>query len=120
MTTPFTATPAPKADASIATIWNHCWDIVTNHYADATGTATRREFFTFYLSKLVVCFVLLIVLAPLGVIAGLGLLIPTFALGARRLHETGKSGWWQALGLIPILGFVVVLILLAQPAEDTS
>jgi uncharacterized membrane protein YhaH (DUF805 family) len=57
------------------------------------------------------------VVAPLGVIVALGLFIPVTALGARRLREAGFSPWWLLLQLIPILGFVVALIMLAQPAK---
>jgi len=46
--------------------------------------------------------------------------IPKLALGARRLHETGRSGWWQALQVIPLLGWIIVLIMLCQPAKVTA
>jgi uncharacterized membrane protein YhaH (DUF805 family) len=68
----------------------------------------------------ITCIALAIVFAPAAVLLGLGLIIPAFALGARRLHETGKSGWWQALQVIPILGWIILAIMLAQPANVTS
>lgn len=40
----------------------------------------------------------------------LGLFIPLLAVGARRLHDTGKTGWWQLFVLIPLAGWLVLLI----------
>jgi uncharacterized membrane protein YhaH (DUF805 family) len=45
-------------------------------------------------------------------IASLALLIPQFSAGSRRLHDIGKSGWWQLL-YITIIGGIVVLVWLA-------
>ena len=35
----------------------------------------------------------------------------------RRLHDSGKSGWWLLLGLIPGIGTIIVLVLLLMPGE---
>ncbi len=83
---------APKPDSLQAT-WDFCWDIFTNHYADGSGTATRKEFWTWWLAKVIVGYGSLLIFAPVGVLVVLALVIPTLALGARRLHETGRSGW---------------------------
>jgi uncharacterized membrane protein YhaH (DUF805 family) len=40
----------------------------------------------------------------------LAILVPYLAVGARRLHDTGRSGWWLLIGLIPIIGAIVLLI----------
>ena len=53
-------------------------------------------------------------------IAGLALLIPGLAAGSRRLHDTGKSGWFQLLGLIPFVGALIVLYLMAQPTDPAA
>ena len=44
---------------------------------------------------------------------------PLAAAGARRLHDTGRSGWWQLFALAPF-GFVVLLVLLARPTDDAA
>ena len=44
----------------------------------------------------------------------LGLLIPNIAVGIRRLHDIGKSGWWYLLILIPIVGSVALIIFWCQ------
>lgn len=81
-----------------------------SRYADFSGTATRKEFWIFYLFYLVV-----------NVVAGfagsslienlvtLGLITPLISCGARRMHDVGKSGWFQ---LIPFYN----LYLLVQPS----
>jgi uncharacterized membrane protein YhaH (DUF805 family) len=55
-------------------------------------------------------------------IFNLGILIPSLAAGARRLHDTGRSGWWQLISLIPVLGLIVLIVLLALEgnAEDNE
>ncbi|HKQ98331.1 MAG TPA: DUF805 domain-containing protein, partial [Candidatus Polarisedimenticolia bacterium] len=44
-------------------------------------------------------------------------LIPILAAGSRRLHETGRSGWMQLIGLIPVAGVIILIVLLAQKAK---
>ncbi len=58
--------------------------------------------------------------ALLGVLAGLVMIwvaVVGIAEAARRLHDTGKSGWWNLINLIPYLGFFVLIYLLAQPGN---
>ena len=45
--------------------------------------------------------------------------LPLLAAGARRLHDTNKSGWWQLLGLAPF-GVIVVFIVLAQESMPSD
>lgn len=57
----------------------------------------------------------------LALIYSLALLVPGVAITARRLHDTGLSGWWQLLGLIPLIGWVIVIVLTVRksnPAGD--
>jgi uncharacterized membrane protein YhaH (DUF805 family) len=84
-------------------------------YADFSGRAPRGEFWPFLL------FVTLLTLAarfidgsdrePLAMGMGalelglsVALLAPTVAVGVRRLHDTGRSGWWTMLVYLPWLG----------------
>lgn len=50
----------------------------------------------------------------------LAVFLPTLAVAARRLHDTGRSGWWQLLWLIPVLGQLLVLYWLTNASEPGS
>jgi uncharacterized membrane protein YhaH (DUF805 family) len=83
-------------------------------YAVFSGRATRREFWTFYLFYLVVNFAAGFVGSPLVEnLVTLGLITPLVACGARRMHDVGKSGWFQ---LIPFYN----LYLLIQPSRPIN
>jgi uncharacterized membrane protein YhaH (DUF805 family) len=47
------------------------------------------------------------------VIYALAVLIPGLAVAVRRLHDTDRTGWWILIGLIPIVGFIVLIVFLA-------
>ena len=90
-------------------------------YADFSGRAERKEFWYFWLINLVISFVLGVVeevtqinpnseYSVLGSVYALAVLLPTLAVGARRLHDTGRTGWWQLIGLIPLLGAIVLIV----------
>lgn len=57
---------------------------------------------------------------PFEAIASLALFLPMLAVGARRLHDMGRSGWWLLLPLIPILGALVLLYFLIQPSKENG
>lgn len=85
-------------------------------YATFSGRASRSEFWWFFLFQLLA----LIVTSMLGdtaySIAALLLLLPALAVGTRRLHDIGRSGWWQLLMLTGI-GYLVLLYWWVQPSE---
>jgi len=53
-------------------------------------------------------------------IYGLALLIPSISIAARRLHDTGRTGWWQLIALIPLVGTIVFLVFLVQDSHDDN
>ena len=55
---------------------------------------------------------------PLSAIVSLAVLVPSLAVGARRLHDIGRPAWWLLLHFIPILGSIVLLIFAVQPSES--
>ena len=89
-------------------------------YADFNGRAARPEFWWFVLAQFVVGLILNMVLPILGGLFSLAMLLPSLAAGARRLHDMGKSGWWQLLGFIPIIGWLVLIYWAAQPGEPAA
>jgi uncharacterized membrane protein YhaH (DUF805 family) len=53
----------------------------------------------------------------LGGIYGLAVLIPGLAVAVRRLHDTGRSGWWLLIGLVPLIGAIVLIVFMATDGE---
>ncbi|RHW74599.1 DUF805 domain-containing protein [Colwellia sp. RSH04] len=90
-------------------------------YADFTGRARRKEYWMFMLIYLIIQVVLSVLGLDLALmVLGLGLLVPSLSLGARRLHDTGRSGWWQLIYLVPLIGLIVMIVFLAQDSHDEN
>ncbi len=92
-------------------------------YATFTGRDSRAQFWYFVLFNIVISIILSIVEGMLGlrsrggsgILSGLynlALVIPSIAATTRRLHDTNRSGWWWLIGLIPIVGWIVLIVLL--------
>jgi uncharacterized membrane protein YhaH (DUF805 family) len=92
--------------------------VCLSKYADFNGTASRPEFWWFILFVFVVSVALTAIAPLLGNIFGLAMLLPQLAVGARRLHETGKSGWLQLLLLLPLVGLIILIIFWVQPPRS--
>jgi len=95
---------------------------VLKNYVGFSGRARRREFWMFQLFNaifLVAAMVLDNVLGlaskdlgygPIYGLYALVLLLPSIAVAARRLHDIGKSGWWQLIAIIPIIGVIALIV----------
>ena len=97
-------------------------------YFTFSGRAKRSEFWWFYLFGILVTVVYTLFVEPLlfawiysgdfnlfifyliGNLPILLFMIPILAAGSRRLHDTGKSGWWQIVGVIPLLGLILLIV----------
>jgi uncharacterized membrane protein YhaH (DUF805 family) len=99
---------------------------VMKQYADFNGRARRKEYWMFVLFNIIASVILgaigsLIGTTALNSIYSLAVLIPSIAVGVRRLHDTGKSGWMLLVAFIPVIGFIWLLILLVTngtPGEN--
>ncbi|WP_120430534.1 DUF805 domain-containing protein [Acinetobacter baylyi] len=94
------------------------------NYANFDGRARRKEYWFFRLGMLI-----LVIMASLidtiletdVIFTGLVLLaslIPDLAVSVRRLHDTGKSGWWFLISLIPIIGMILLIIWFARDGQS--
>lgn len=86
-------------------------------YADFNGRAKRPEFWWFILFCILVSLALEMVSGILSGLFSLATFLPSIAVGARRLHDTNRSGWWQLLAIIPVLGWIVLIVFCAQEGE---
>ena len=105
-----------------------------SNFANFQGRARRSKFWWFFLFSSVILSVVQVLLAfaPDGFpdstafavtassIIGIVLLIPFYAVDARRLHDTGKSGWLQLLVLIPCAGAIILYVLWAQAGSEVD
>ena len=83
-------------------------------YADFSGTASRAEYWWFVLFLALAGAVAYVVADSLGAVFFLATLLPLLAAGTRRLRDTGRSGWLQLLGLVPVAGLLVLALFMAQ------
>lgn len=86
-------------------------------YADFNGRATRPEYWWFALFIVLVSLALAYVSGTLSALFSLATLLPSIAAAARRLHDTNRSGWWQLISLVPVVGIIVLIVFLAQEGK---
>ena len=86
-------------------------------YVDFNGRASRSEYWWFFLFLVVVSVVLSLFSHELYIVFSLATFLPSIAAAARRLHDTNRSGWWQLIVFLPIVGWIVLIIFLAQEAK---
>jgi uncharacterized membrane protein YhaH (DUF805 family) len=95
---------------------------VLQKYAVFSGRARRKEYWFFTLFNVIIIFGLNVIdlsaglyaeTAEIGLLSGLyslAVLLPSIAVGVRRLHDTDRTGWWLLIALIPIIGVIVLLV----------
>ena len=98
--------------------------VVRDNYANFEGRARRNEYWMFTLIVVIINIgtsVLDGVLFPeqrlISNLFSLAIVVPSVAVGARRLHDTGKSGWWQLLYILVIIGWIPLIIFLAKDSD---
>lgn len=105
---------------------NHYFSVLKK-YATFTGRAHRAEYWMFFLFNFIIAVVLSAVDALVGSplilisIYLLAVLIPSIAVGIRRMHDTSRSGWWLLIVLVPLVGgiwFFVLTVLDSTPGDN--
>ena len=95
-------------------------------YAVFSGRSRRKEYWIFVLCVVVISFVLNIIddligaydrsagVGLLSTIFSLAVLIPSIAVSVRRLHDIDRTGWWVLISLVPLVGWIVLLVFHVQ------
>ncbi len=101
-------------------------------FSDFSGRSRRSEYWYFFLFN----FIISMGLNMLSMLTGRGgamlfglvalvfalvTLVPSLAVAVRRLHDTGRSGWWLLISFIPFVGAIILIVFLAtegQPGEN--
>ena len=92
-------------------------------YVTFTGRSSRPAYWWFYLFGVLVLIVALAIDYALGTggiiyaLAALAMLLPNLAVLVRRLHDSGHSGWWLLIGLLPLIGAIVLLVFTLQGSD---
>ncbi|WP_330343154.1 DUF805 domain-containing protein [Streptomyces sp. NBC_00557] len=104
----------------------HWYTDVLRKYTLFEGRAAREEYWAFTLISVMLAFTLAGVETAIGIrpvltaAYSLAVLLPSMAVAVRRLHDTGRTGWWLLLALIPVAGAIVLIIYLAGDSDPKT
>ena len=101
---------------------------VLKQFSDFETRARRKEYWMFTLFSVIISSILTLIDNNLGTAVNTGtgllsgiysliILVPTLAVGVRRLHDVGKSGWMLLVALIPLIGVIWILILFCKDSH---
>jgi uncharacterized membrane protein YhaH (DUF805 family) len=96
------------------------------NYVVFSGRATRMEYWMFYLINSIVILALAMLigisesLVFISVLYSFGIVLPSWAVAVRRLHDTGRSGWWVLISMIPLVGGIILLVFLCQKSDGNN
>ena len=102
----------------LITYWQRA---VLKNYVNFNGRDNRPEFWWFALASFIVSIVLgnILQITPLANLWSLAMFLPSIGAATRRLHDTGRSGWWQLIGLT-IIGLIPLIIWLATEGKPEA
>ena len=103
-------------------------NVLLNNYVNFDGRASRSEYWWWVLATIPMSFpffILDVTIFGWGIedptwfqnIFTVAIFLPALGVVFRRLHDSGRSGWWLLIGLIPCVGFIVLIVFLAQDGE---
>ena len=94
---------------------------------DFSGRASRKEYWSFVLvNDVCIAYIILVIVELIELtyywpyVYTLALFIPPLAVGVRRLHDVGKSGWMYLIALIPIVGWIWLIVLFCTDSQKGS
>jgi uncharacterized membrane protein YhaH (DUF805 family) len=95
------------------------------NYVNFSGRSSRPAYWWWVLFAILIGIVanvldLAIDVTIFSIIVGLALFLPGLAVAVRRLHDTDRSGWWILIGLIPVIGFIVLLVFFIQKSDPVD
>jgi uncharacterized membrane protein YhaH (DUF805 family) len=102
---------------------------VLRKYAVFGGRARRMEYWMFNLLNLIIAWLITFIeitagladsmgeFGPLSWLYMLALIVPHIAVTVRRLHDTDRSGWWNFIILVPLIGVIVLVVFMAQDSK---
>lgn len=95
---------------------------VLKKYAVFHGRARRKELWMFVLFNIIISYVLMFVLRAVGLyfltsLYSLAVLLPSIGVEIRRLHDIGKSGWWLFIVLVPLVGWILLLVWFCKDSD---
>ena len=101
------------------------------NYVTFTGRSRRTAYWMFVLFNFVAVILANVIdnvlglageggYGPVSLIYGLAVFLPGLALAIRRLHDTGRTGWWILIGFLPLIGFIVLIIFFVQDSQPGS
>lgn len=94
--------------------------ICLSKYADFNGKASRPEYWWFALFCILGGLAAEMISPVVGALFSLGTLLPIIAAATRRLHDTQRSGWWQLIVLVPVIGLIMIVVFLAQESKPDT
>lgn len=112
------------------------WTTLSTQYADFSGRSRRAQYWPYILVSQLISGLISLLSSFWGnedsaapgligtlalvvmVIIAFGLIVPNIAAAVRRLHDTGRSGWYYLIGFIPFIGWLVLFVFLLQDSQN--
>ena len=108
---------------------NYFLSCITTNYVGFSGRARRAEYWYYTLFVIIISIAANLIsiaitkpgdVGVLSIVVALALFLPGIAVGVRRLHDTGRSGWWMLIPLLPIIGSIILLVFFVFRGDESD